>query len=215
MSLCLAVHTFPGANAAVKRHWPYYKNAGADEIILITTTDGKCEPPPDGSSQMMIGANLYCIGAHLPNRLLNTLESLKKTRHDWFAIAEWDVLFFKPIPRDLPKGVTARLTGGKMPGAHANRFFHPPWTMDRETAEIVIKKGREILKTGNFDPSPDLFLGHVCDEAGIPVHTDTPSYSQNTIHGPEWTRQARQARLDGAAWIHGVKHPEVLESIMQ
>lgn len=216
MSLALAIHTYPGANAGVKRHWPYYENAKADEIILVVTTDGHCEAPPKGISQMMIGANLYCIGAHLPRRLLSTLEALiKKTRHDWFAIAEWDVLFFKPIPRDLPKGVTSHLAGGKMPGAQANFFLHTPWNMDRDTAKTIIAVGNEVLASGKFDPSPDLFIGHVCEKGDIPVHTEIlKSYSRNTIHAP-WDEEARQARLDGAVWCHGVKHADVLETIMK
>lgn len=214
MTLSLAVQTFPGANHVLARHWPYFLRSGADEYFVITTTDGKCTVP-QGAREMPIGVDMYCIGAHLPRRLLGTLEfMLTQTKTEFVGVCEYDVIFFKNIPK-LREGLTTHLAGGKLPGAHCNRFYHSPWLMDRKTAMTVIKFGHELLATGQFDPSPDLFLGHVAELSGIDVDTDRlKSYSQNTIHGPVWINEARQARLDGAVCCHGVKSTEVLEKIL-
>jgi len=211
--ITLTIHTFPDANPTVRRHWPYYEKAGADKIILITTNDGGCEVPP-GVTHEMIGPSLYIRGRHLPSRLLRTFEHLISfTKSDWFAVAEYDTLWFKPIPRDLPLGLTSHLAGGKMPGSHCNFFCHNPWIVDRDTACKIVDTGNEILHSGNFDPSPDLFIGHVAEVAGIKVHTDIlKSYSRNTIHAP-WDDEALAAIRAGAVCVHGVKTPDVFQKL--
>jgi hypothetical protein len=213
--LSLAVQTYPGANETLKRHWPHFLRAGGDENILVTTTCGLCWVP-EGIEQALIGADLYAIGAHLPLRLLHTFQRLKETKSDWFCVAEYDTLFFKPIPRDLPNGLTTHLAGGKMPGAHCSFFVHNPWLVDRDTADIIVQTGYELLKTKAFDPSPDLFLGHVAEIAKIPVHTDIlKGYSRNTIHPPPhpWCAEARAAIDAGAVAVHGVKDAATFEAL--
>lgn len=212
MSSICAVQSFPGANACVQRHWPFFERAGFDEIISIGTTDEGCWRPP-GVKQELIGANLYCVGSHLPSRLLRTFMRLLQTKHEWLCVSEYDVLFLREIPT-LPKGLTTHLAGGKPAGCHCNAFFHPPWICDRETAWKIIKNGATIIESGLVDASPDCFLGQVVEAGNIPVHTDIlKSYSRNTINQPNWIREAREAIANGAVCIHGVKSSEVLDAI--
>lgn len=180
--LVLGIQSCKSGNAALKRHWPYFECTGADEIIGIGTTSGDTWFPT-GIRTELIGADLYIIGAHLPSRLIRTFEHLLMLNSDWVAVAEYDVVFFKAIPRNLPVGLTTHLAGGKMPGAYANQFYHGPYICDREAAIRIIRFGNELLATKKHDASPDLFLGHVCEIAEIPVHTDIlGSYSRNTIN---------------------------------
>lgn len=214
MSIGLSIQSFPAANPVVRRHWPFYEKSGVDQIIGIGTTDGKCEWP-EGITVENIGADLYCVGAHLPKRFLRTLAfMLNFTKHETLAICEYDVVWFRELPRNLPIGLTTHLAGGHMPGSHCNAFFHSPWVCDRITAKVMVETGYQILQTGAFDPSPDLFIGQIVEKAEIPVHTDIlKSYSRNTVHGETWINEARFAIEHGAIAIHGIKSAEVLEAI--
>jgi len=212
--LALAIQTFPRANDALRRHWPNFLKAGADEMLVISTTCGKCWTP-DGVLSEMIGADLYITGGHLPSRLLRTFQRLRDTKADWFCVAEYDVLFLKSIPRDLPEGLTAHLAGGKPAGCHCNAFYHGPWCCDRETADTIVQCGYEILASKQFDASPDCFLGQIVEKAQIPVHTDIlKSYSRNTIHAP-WDDEALEAVRNGAVCVHGVKTEDVFSKLTQ
>jgi len=211
--LGLIVQTFPGANEVLKRHWGQFLKAGADEIIVATTTDGQCWAP-EGATVEMIGANIYIQSYHLPLRLLRCLQRLRDTKCDWFCVAEYDVLFFKNIPRDLPEGVTAHYAGGKPAGCHCNSFWHGPWIMDRETADTVVQVGYELIAAKTVDASPDCFLGQIIDKTGIPVHSDIlKSYSRNTIHGEKWTGEARAAVDNGSVCVHGCKTQECFDAL--
>lgn len=213
--LTLAIQTCPSGNGALQRHWPYFQKAGSDETIIVTTTCGKCWAP-DGIEQAAIGADLYCIGTHLPLRLLRTLQRLKESRSDWFCVAEYDVVFFKSIPRDLPAGLTAHHTGGKPFNAHCNAYYHPPWICDRDTAEEIVRIGYELIAEKTVDPSPDCFLGQITERGKIPVHTDIlKNYTQNTIHPPphHWSAEARAAVDAGAVCVHGVKCQAVFDAL--
>lgn len=211
--LALAVQTFPGGNETLARHWEHFKRAGADQIIVITTTDGGCVVPENAMSEP-IGANIYITGSHLPRRLLRTFQHLvDMTKADWFCVAEYDVLFFKPIPRDLPLGLTTHLAGHEMPGHYCKHFYHNPWVCDRDTAMHIVMAGYDLIAKGTVDASPDCFMGQIMDVTGIPVHTDIlKSYSRNTIH-PPWDVEARAAVDAGAVCVHGVKDLATFEAL--
>lgn len=215
MSLVLAIQSFPGANKTVLRHFPYYEKSGADQIIGIGTSDGKCEWP-EGVMVENIGADLYCVGSHLPKRFLRTLEyMLTMTRHETLAVCEYDTLFFREIPKDLPIGLTAHYAGGKPAGCHCNQFWHGVWCMDRVTAVMMVQAGYHLIEEGKVDPSPDCFIGQIVEAAEIPAHKDIlKSYSRNTIHGNQWISEARYAIEHGAVCIHGIKSQEVLQEII-
>lgn len=212
MSLILAIQSYPAANEGVKRHWEHFKKSGADELLGIGTTDGGCVWPEDCKNEL-IGANIYVQGAHLPLRLLRTFQRLLETKHGWMGVCEWDVLFFKPVP--LRAGLTTHLAGHKMPGFHCEHFYHPCWVADRDTAEIIVKAGYELIAAKTVDASPDCFIGQIADKTGIPVHTDCGSYSRNTIHPPPhpWAKEARDAVDAGAVFVHGVKDKAMFDAL--
>lgn len=215
MNIVLGLQSYPGANEVVKLFWPWYEKGDFKEIIGIGTSNGSTWFPP-GIRTELIGADLYIQGSHLPSRLIRTIEHLMLLNSDWLAVAEYDVVFCQPIPRNLPLGLTAHLAGGKPAGCRCNFFVHGPWICDRLTAMEIIRVGNEILAAKEADPSPDCFLGQVAEVAQLRLHTDIlKSYSRNTIDSYEWITEARAARLNGAVSIHGVKSSQVLEEIMR
>ena len=216
MKLLLAIQSYTKANPVVARHWPYYLNAGADEIHGIGTTDGGCVWP-EGTVSVEIGANRYISGKHLPSRLLDTIQYCLTTDSSHFCIIEYDVLFFSKIPEW--SGIAAHLAGFKLPNSQASFFIHNPWLIDRPTAEILLEVGRQLIAKewphGCVEGSPDCFLAWVCQEANVPVKFDLmKEFSRNSLDLAGSLEDARRARLDGCDIIHGVKSQKELDYIM-
>ena len=227
MNLLLVIQSYPGANDAVNRQWPFYLNAGAYEIHGIGTTDNGCIWP-DGVKSVLIGDNKYIDGKHLPNRLLDTIEYCLKTIFSHFCIAEYDSIFFNKIPEWT--GIAAHLAGGKtcedesrFCGSPTSTFIHNPWFIDRPTAEILLPIGREILQRpelsfewwyGSPESSPDVFLAWVCQEANIKVKYDLmKEFSRNQLDVPGDLELAREFRINGVEIIHGLKTEHELNFI--
>lgn len=216
MKLLLAIQSYTKANPVVARHWPYYLNAGANEIHGIGTTDGGCVWP-EGTVSVEIGANRYISGKHLPARLLDTIQYCLTTDSSHFCIIEYDVLFFSKIPEW--SGIAAHLAGFKLPNSQASFFIHNPWLIDRPTAEILLEVGRQLIAQewphGCVEGSPDCFLAWVCQEANVPVKFDLmKEFSRNSLDLAGALEDARKARLDGCDIIHGVKSQKELDYIM-
>jgi hypothetical protein len=226
MNLLLVIQSYPGANDAVNRQWPFYLNAGAYEIHGIGTTDNGCIWP-NGVKSVLIGDNKYIDGKHLPNRLLDTIEYCLKTNFSHFCIAEYDSIFFNKIPEWT--GIAAHLAGGKtcedesrFCGSSTSTFIHNPWFIDRPTAEILLPIGREILQRpelsfdwcGSPESSPDVFLAWVCQEANIKVKYDLmKEFSRNRLDVPGDLELAREFRINGVEIIHGLKTEHELNFI--
>ncbi len=202
----LLVHTYPKANSGVARHYPYYKNAGCDRIVGITTQGGGCQwPTPDVKE---IRPDSYINGPHLPLRLLETIAYGLSQGADEIVIIEWDTVFFKPLPSELPKGFVMNVTGGNIPPWKSTRFFHNPWCMDAETARAVLHIGFPMVASGDIEGgNPDLFIGRITDLLPhIPVHQGVfTNYSRNSLDQPGHIEEAREAYLKGVTCVHGIK----------
>lgn len=214
--MILLVHSYPGANDTVERHYPFWEKCGFDRIIGIGTHGGGCTWP-DGMESCLIGRDTYIDGDALPRRLIDTVH-FALTMSDWneAAIIEYDTVTLRPFPIPLPNGFSAHLAGGQPPGMKCHQFFHNPWIAPRNIWSTVLVAGREMLQQGDIEQgSPDCFIGWLAEKYSIPVFVDAfRSYSQNTIHTPEWIAEARRARLDGVHAIHGIKDAQVLKEIM-
>ncbi len=214
--MILAVHSYPGANETVARHWPYFLKAGADEIVGIGTIDGGCVWP-DGCKSVNISENRYMEGPNLCHRLLDTLEYLLATHHSHFVIAEYDTVFFSTVPKFT--GVAAHLAGGQTWGSLASFFIHNPWMIDRESAKKIFKCGKTLLnlgacKYGSPESSPDVFLAWVCETLSLPVQFGLlREHSRNSYDTPGSLEAAREAYRAGIDVLHGCKHAHELEFI--
>lgn len=210
-----AVHTFPGANETLARHWPLWQRAGFARLVAIGTTGGGCVYPP-GAEHVEIGADRYIAGDHLPRRLLDTARwCLAQTEWDFACLLEYDCPLFRPLPALLP-GFTGLYAGCRPPGCDCAFFFHWPFIADRPTWEQIITVGEKQLARGDLQMgSPDTFLGKVIEVGQIPCHLFAfPGYTQNSIREKKHVIEAREAFRAGAVSIHGIKSAAVLAEVM-
>lgn len=212
MSLLLAIHSYPDANAGIVRHWPYYEKSGAQKILGIGTTDGRCRWP-SGVESVEIGANAYIGGDHLPRRLMNTMRLMLLMPFDRFCIIEWDCLFFKPMPEF--SGLVGFHAGNRSEGMKAARYHHCPWAFDYETGHQWLKKADELIgQVDGHECSPDVFFGWVAESAGIEVTQPWEGFSRNSLDCAGDLESAREHYRKGVTAIHGIKGNHELEFIL-
>lgn len=210
----LCIHSYPGANEAIIRHWPNFCTFGADRIMGIGTTDGKCEFP---GPSVNIGENAYMKTRgkddHLCRRLLDTVKWCLTQPEDRFAIIEYDTLILRKFPKW--EGVNAFLTGGPINGSKANQFFHNPWLFDRDSGTALVQAMEAVLPESDAYPdnSPDLFFGLACERAGIKVKCNFKFFTRNSLDLNGDLELAVEAAISGVHAIHGVKHGFEYETI--
>lgn len=211
MKVLLAVFTCAKCSPALLRHWPYFLNQKADEYCIITTENKPCATPK-GVFTLPVGVDNYINGAHLPRRMVNAISALLKQDWDRLILAEYDTIFFKPIP--VMTSYCAAHVAGFYP---ESTFYHNPWMFSREMAEPFVKKGNErlpLIQDGSREASPDVFFGVVTKEACIWVDSPWKEFSRNTLENPGDLDLARACYRDGYHVIHGVKTKEELEYIL-
>jgi hypothetical protein len=223
MSTTLGIFTYPGGNAALARHWPYFLGQGADYNVVITTTE-ICEVPEDVRT-LVVGDNRYIEGPHLPNRLLDTMATLLLRPWSELILCEYDTVFFRPIDLAQLWTVASYRAGSQTFGSKALSFYHNPWVFTRPVAIAFLARGREEIKNGlcpdrgrgqpsTPECSPDVFFGAICESLQVPVQSLWYEYSRNDLDRPDYLDEARQAYRNGAQVIHGIKTKEQLNFIM-
>lgn len=210
----LCIHSYPGANETLLRHWPHFCEFGADRIVGIGTKGGGTEFPCES---VEIGENRYMKmkgnDDNLCLRLLNTVKWCLSQPEERFAILEYDTLVLRRMPNW--QGVNAHLTGGRVNGSKATQFFHNPWLFDRESGESLVRAMEDALGDSAEYPnnSPDLFFGLACERAGIKVGCNFKLFTRNTLdHDLDL---ACEAARSGAHVIHGVKSEAQYLAIME
>jgi hypothetical protein len=209
----LAIHSYPGANETVTRHWDNFVLSGASRIVGIGTTDGGCRFPCESVN---IGENAYMKlkgpDDHLCRRLLDTVKWCLTQPEDKFVICEYDTLFLRRFP-DF-NGINACQTGGRVNGSKANQFHHNPWAFDRITGEKLVAALEKVLPECQEYPdnSPDLFFGYAMEKAGIEVRCEFKMFTRNTIEGLDIELARAHSEL-GTHVIHGVKTKEAFDAI--
>lgn len=215
--MILAVHSFPGGNDAVARHYPYWQRVGFERIIGIGTMDGGCRWP-QGMESVNIGDNTYINGDALPKRLVNTAAYLLEGMigfWDYAAIVEYDTVTFKPLPVPAVGELAMVCAGGPQAGRKGRWFYHNPWVASYQTWRQIVDAGRSMLQEGDFENgSPDCFIGWLAERFNIPVDQNLfRTYSRNTIES--WCAdEARDAYRSGVHAIHGIKSKEILDKII-
>lgn len=204
----MAIHSYPGANETLKRHWPMFWCAEADEICIIGTTDGGTWAP-EGIWLHFIGANEYINAAHLPQRLVDTFAEMLKSKHTHLCVCEYDTLFFNRLRIEaMEHGAAAHLTGWHIPDY---AFYHNPWLMHREVAARFVEEGRKVIAEGicgysTQESSPDVFFGLVCHRMKQPVQGNLwTEFSRNSLDCSGDLDRAREAYRNGVDVLHGVK----------
>lgn len=215
-SLLLAIHTFPAANAALKRHWPYFDAQQADEVWIIGTTTGDIWVP-DGAKLVRIAEDRYMDGKHLPRRLCDTFDQMSMTDHTHLMVVEYDTLIFKPIRWQAMEHAAASHVAGHLPQCS---YCHNPWLMMSEAAKRFVEIGREAIEKGvcpygSHESSPDVFWALMMQWMEQPVQNDLwREFSRNSLDCAGDLDRAKAAYLDGMDVIHGIKKLEELEYIL-
>lgn len=216
--LLLCIHSYPGANETVARHWENFKKSGATRIAGIGTTDGKCEWPEEIDVVTEIGENAYMKlrgkDDHLCRRLLDTVKWCLTQPEDHFVIVEYDTLILKKFPHF--SGIHAHLTGGQVNGSKTKHFYHNPWLFDRASGPALVKAMEAVLPDSAEYPnnSPDLFFGLACERAQIEVKPFN-LFTRNSLDQNGDLELACEAARDGVYAIHGVKQEFEFNSIME
>lgn len=211
----LCIHSYPGANETVERHWNNFLLSGASSIVGIGTTDGGCV---FSCPSVNIGENAYLSTRekddHLCRRLLDTVKWCMEQPENKFVIAEYDVLFLRKFPKF--HGICAFLTGGQINGSKTNQFFHGPWAWDRQSGPMLISALEAVLGESQEYPnnSPDLFFGLACQRFDIQVNCPWKMFTRNSLDRNGDLELAVQAAKDGVHVIHGCKQGFEFNSIM-
>lgn len=214
MRVLLAVFTCASCSPTLLRHWEYFLNQKADNYCVITTEDKHCAIPLSVTQRVSIGIDSYILGAHLPRRMVHTIQwCLNRDDWDTLILAEYDTVFFKPIPlEDRWNSCSAHLAGNYPEGA----FYHNPWVFDRNAASLFVAHGSHrlpFIQDGSREASPDVFFGVVTKEAGIEVTSPWREFSRNSMDNHGDLDLARACYRDGYEVIHGIKTKEELEYI--
>lgn len=226
MSVMLAIFTCARCSPALLRHWPYFQRQEADWNYIITT-NLFCDTPP-GVPTMSVAEDKYIDGAHLPQRLIDTMARLLELPWEILILAEYDTLIINRIRTEaMELAVAGHLTGYQTWGSKAKTYYHNPWVMMREPAIKFVAAGQKAIDEGVCgqkgpnaygapESSPDVFFGYVCETAGIKVQPNLwNEYTRNSFDHPGHLDEARAAYRAGVDVIHGCKSKEELDFITQ
>lgn len=227
MSTLLAIMTYPGGNAALQRHLPYFRRQCPDWIYIVSTTNDQTEKPPDTDGKHLIGGDSYISGRHLPQRLVDTIDDLLKAPWSVLVLCEYDVLLINRIRTEaMEHAVAAHYAGGPTWGSKAKiGFHHNPFVFYREAAIKFVKEGQEVINEGVCDrqrgepdppeASPDVFFTYVCERMLQPIQSNLwKEYSRNDLKDIVHLNEARDAYRNGVDCIHGIKSSEELAYIV-
>lgn len=131
-----------------------------------------------------------------------------------FALCEYDCIFVRPIPDDLP-GLAATRVGQRSQGFHGRWYYHCPWIFSLDAAKQFLMYANRMMECGLDEGGfIDRFIGLQDDLYG-PAIFAAPNYSQNSIDRPEFIREAQSAvqRPDCFA-LHGIKTHEQLHAVI-
>lgn len=226
MKTLMAILSCSSCSPTLIRHWPYFLRQRADHYRIITTTSS-CDIP-DNVLPIIIGEDRYIDGPHLPNRVLNTIDSMLGLALDWdvLILCEYDCLFFTSIKAEGVGTLAGHRAGGKTWGSKAEGYYHNPWVFRKDTAAAFLTAGRQAIRDGicpergsgqpsTPECSPDVFFGYVAEALGLTVQSDLwRQYSRNSFDIPGHLEEAREAYRNGVDVIHGIKTQEQLDFLL-
>jgi hypothetical protein len=216
MKAALLIHAYPGCEAGLIRHWPYFKRSGCD--LFGVGREGHVMQWPESMVTKDIGPNGYIESGQLPERLTDTfqwfLEDPRFGQYTHAAIVEWDSIFLKPMPQ-LDGPAYAQLAGGNIAGLKARQYYHNPWILDRPTAQNFCDMADKQLAVGDREcGNPDFFFGLVFEKMNFAVEPLEGAFSRNSLDRLEDLELARDRVRQGYWLVHGVKTPAMLEGIL-
>lgn len=216
MSVALFIHSFPGANEIVRRHWPYYKKSGWP-VFGVGRTNGNCQWP-EKIPVRNIGEDSYISGDNLCRRLVDTFRWFRTdkrfTGFTHACVIEYDCIFLAPIQVFSAAG---HLAGFKREPMKAMKYYHCPWMLDWQIADMFIAQADILIRRGDVEyGNPDFFFGYVLQSIGIQISHFPESYSRNTIDNGFMTEEAVGLAKSGKIKVlHGVKTKKCFDLLTQ
>lgn len=226
MPTLLAIHSYPKARDTVWQHWPFYKSTGW-RILGVDCVNGH-HPWPENNPSVGIAYDRYWDKTdNLVRKLIGTFEFVlnepSMAEITDICIIEHDAIFIRHPPRH-PGGLMATLSGhwdqrtGVVTGCPQTRsypFYHTPWWADRETAQIIVNRGHEMI--ANRDTAmgaPDFFIGMLATKHGLKF-TPANTWSVNSGDFESRKDSLPDAIRRGVFYIHGLKTMDQLKWVMQ
>jgi hypothetical protein len=210
MRIATTIFTFGGGREITKRHLPIWR-AHTDDLLLVFPYDDPCVLP-DVDMLAHEVSNKY--GMPCLRRQLSGMKAALRYNADYYVFIEYDGFMLRlPLHRDA---VQANLFHHKRQNiGHATCFCpHFPWVFPRDILERFVAEA-------NFEPFErgfvDRWLAAQMERMGIPFHGFQDSgegYSRNTIQYAEEKEAVLRCVDSGGYAIHGVKTPELLQSIL-
>lgn len=210
MRIATTIFTFGGGREITQRHLPIWR-AHTDELLLVFPYDDPCVLP-DVDMLAHEVSNKY--GMPCLRRQLSGMKAALRYNADYYVFIEYDgFMLRRPLQRDA---VQANLFHHKRQNiSHATCFCpHFPWVFPRDILERFVAEA-------NFEPFErgfvDRWLAAQMERMGIPFHGFQDSgegYSRNTIQYAEEKEAVLRCVDSGGYAIHGVKTPELLQSIL-
>jgi hypothetical protein len=214
----LVCMSYRGGGEQVHWSFPYYQLSGFD--ILGTCPKDSAHGWPKGTLTVQNVGLEGWSNEKLVRRYVATLEMLTEPQYNAytdFCVIEYDSIFLKAPPQH-PGWLFTHYAGGKLnQGEGASRFFHFPHWMDRPALAVIIAHGNKLISDGQFElGSPDVFLGRIVDETGVPwTETDTFSVNGRMLDIPEYWQAALNAAKAGTWFLHGLKTKAQLKAILE
>lgn len=213
MKTLLTIDTHAGIQNFLPAMWPHYERAGVDILGVERTNRPTRWPKP--CSTIAIGEDLFqrwCTHHHptlLCDRLLDTMQALlsnpRFSDYSDFCMSTWSVLFAHPLP-PMPAPLVLHQAGGPYTGFKAPYFFHHPRWFNRESGELLLKKGRELMAENLTEQgADDFFFGLMVHKARLKWH-NVDTVTMNSMEDSGQIREARRALSEGAWWVGNVKN---------
>ena len=213
--LLVVVNAWGGGQSIFEMLLPYWEDHNLP-IIVACPWDSQVETKHDkflSGPQQQAGAGTF-------TRWRNTMAFLNHIQYDGYVIFEYDSVCLDPVIEVKPglRGLVADPILDEQRGRFmCDKYAIYPYTMGRETVErlyAAMSQHPEIYEDG-YD---DRLLCAWAKAGGVELHDhDRPFHAPGggaTIT-PGQFPALRQAVLDGACWIHGIKHRETLDVIEQ
>lgn len=212
MNAALFIHSYPGGNAILKRHWPHFQHSGLP-LFGVGPRNGRTVWP-ETIPNRGIASDAYVGRPDLSYKMVGTYEWFVNdpifNAYDYAWIVEYDALFLKPAPA-VTSDAAATLSGGPVEGHLARSFYHGPWILSRPACHRFVSKGYELINKGQHENgSPDFFFSLVFERLREKI---TPLQGTFSVNGGDFCNRmdaAERAIKAGAWYVHGLRTKDEL-----
>jgi hypothetical protein len=241
-STLIVVHCFQGDEELVRRHLPVYLHHGCP-VMVLSPIDSPVKIDHPGVECRSAGHRAY-YGQDSLDRQYEHLKILLGTPFDFFLLNDADSMCLSPkIPGYLYLPNTRNTVWSNIVGdwrTHPSKYpkvaMQPPYFTHRDAIEKMLQHADGIV-TDPITPYIDWYMVALTEEAGVerrtfPDGASFPAWRRENIRetqqlGHDFKHQyvtngrilgdtaMQQAVLNGAVFIHAIKHDFVFDMLRQ